>query len=194
MRRAVLTLIIILSVAFAGCGSGAVKATDDTSIRFEKDGSITHTVVEPFNDGEYEIDELREMISSDIDEFFGGEGISLKRAEETGDDVRVVMTYTDSGLFEDFNGEKLFFGTISEAESEGYKMRDGNFVNAADPDGSTMGAFDDTAKHVIISAVKEHIIAPYKITFMTEGAKILSDTEADATDVENDYVYLILER
>lgn len=196
IRAGITGTVILLLALLSGCGTEQGEAhADITTLRFDRDGAITHTIIEEFKGDGLDASELENMIESEIEEVTGTAGtIKLKDMDTVGDNIRVRMTYEDAGLFEIFNNEQLFYGTIGEAEQAGYAMRDGQFVNAQDENGSTMGAFDDTTRHVIVSVLKVAYDTPYKVLYMTRGSARISDTLIDATGVEEPLVYLILEK
>ena len=119
----VLATTCLLIFFVTGCGNAS--AIDTTTISIEKDGSIIQTVIEDFPMDYYDIDELKDMNQSEVDEYnqnVSKETVEIKNMESDGNTVKVVMEYKNADAYYDLNGSPIYFGTIEEAQQAGYDL------------------------------------------------------------------------
>lgn len=187
----VMGMTVILA---AGCGKGGSK--DVSSIEISKKGVVENRIIEDFDQPYYDSDELAEDVKSEISEFNSAKGskkVKLKKLSVKSGRAEVVMTYSSSDDFAGFNQETFFYGTIDEAKSGGMAIPDS--YTATDGQTYDASAKDFGERHIVISADKADIIAPYDIAFMSEGAS-LADGSSNRVEISDEAstVYLILDK
>lgn len=128
--------LIAFSVAAAfilisGCGPLKV---DNNTIVVEQNGKITEGIAEDFSADYYNADELKSYIEKAVDTFETKYGKGLvKTSGFHSDEKKAYMTvkYKDQEAYENFTGNDIFVGTISEAEKAGYDFNV-DFLNVKD--------------------------------------------------------------
>lgn len=119
----ILATICLLIFFVTGCGKAS--AIDTTTIAIEKDGSIIQTVIEEFPMDYYDVDELKSMNQSEVDEYnqnVSKEAVKIKNTESDGNTVKVVMEYKNADAYYDLNGSPIYFGTVEQAQKAGYDL------------------------------------------------------------------------
>ena len=117
--------LFVMTAAFclAGCGSAGAPEMDTISIR--QDGKIAHTIVEPFDTNYYNPEELEAMANEKIKRYSdGGEAIVCESVETSGEQIIVKMIYPGGEDYTNYNNRELFSGTVEEAFSQGYSLKD----------------------------------------------------------------------
>ena len=115
--------ILILSIALTGCGASA----DSSSLVLNKKGVITQTIVEEWDQEQYDKKELQDQIENQITEY--GQKIELNSIKTKDGKITVKMTYQDLASYVDYNQVTLFQGTVSQCQASGYLL-EGDFKDA----------------------------------------------------------------
>ncbi len=142
MHIAGLFLACGLLVSATGCGE---KETVMTTININKDGSIGHTIMEPFETGtDGSVEELTNMIRKEIAEL-PGEGITVEDAVLTEDGkVKVNMSFPDMKAFHDYNNIEttedsvFFYGTVEECAAAGFDLNSITVYENGHPSGKSL--------------------------------------------------------
>lgn len=124
MRRILTVVLMMAAICMAACGSQK-SAVTQTTIEAMKNGAIVHTIVEDFTEEYYNLEELRDMISSSCSSYnqkAGSERVIMESMELEDGILSVVMRYKNSEDYSEFNGLPMFSGTIQEAVKEGYNL------------------------------------------------------------------------
>lgn len=127
LKKAVLPILLI-STVLSGCGASA----DYSSLRLNSRGGLTQTIVEDWDQEQYDKNELETQITLDIAAY--GSAVHLDSIK-TGDSTIIVkLTYDDVDTYTAYNNVPLFEGSISACQAAGYLL-EGEFK---DPEGETM--------------------------------------------------------
>ena len=117
-----------LAAFFAGClllsGCGSAKLPDtieNTTVAVDSKGVVTSYLVDTFDKAYYSVNELAAMAAEDAADYNAehpaADAIALKveRVELLADGTKVMVqhVYNDSKVYEDYNGQELFFGTVN---------------------------------------------------------------------------------
>ncbi len=193
---ALIVTICVLANAciLAGCGK---SAETNTFLSIDKEGVVTSTIYEPFEQDYYDISELSDMASDEIS-YYNSEYISpkitLTEAQLLEDEsmAKLVMTFDSSSDYSHFNQTLLFYGTVQEAVENGYELS----AKLVDANGVPidLGDKDYSDKHLIITKEKTRIVTPYNIEYASMGVSCISKKEADLTNVSADSVQLLLSK
>ena len=109
-----------------------------------------------------------------------------------GSKVMVQHVYNDSTVYEDYNGQELFFGTVSEALLAGYDL---SALLTAVKDGAPLSQEELMKKpdktHVLITDVKADIYCPYKVTHVGDGVVYREDGSVNTGEVDGIVVILM---
>ncbi len=182
-------------LTMTGCGD---KAEDVTSVTIDKNGHVSNVIYEQFDKDYYDLKELSDMAEQEVSEYnaeYITPKITLDKVESVRDGsfVRVQMNYDSTSDFSNFNEETLFYGTIEEVQSEGYKIS-GDLFDASGEriDSSFAGNHPD--RHIIITDDKSNIIAPFNIEFATKGVTFTGKKEAKLSDATTESIQLLLSK
>ncbi len=125
LNKSVLKICIFATVILlSGCG-GVEDDYEETTLVVEKKGRVTENIVEPFGKDYYDINELTGEFTKSVDDYnssIGGDEIRLKKIEEKDSKVYVNIVFNGPSDYENFIGETLFVGTVSDAYDNGYSM------------------------------------------------------------------------
>ncbi len=118
-------VILLTSCLFfiflSGCGK---KQLGNNALEFGKDGSITQYIAEEFDESVYDFEDWKTTAEAEVNGYNNGkdEAVTLKDVSFENGIVSCVMTYASDDAYFDFNGEPLFYGTISQAITAGYSL------------------------------------------------------------------------
>lgn len=131
MRRFTKAVLPVLLISTTLCGCGAAAA-DYSSLSLNSKGGLTQTIVEDWDQAQYDKEELETQITSDIASY--GSEIKLDSIKEGEASIVVKMTYADIDAYTSYNNVPLFEGSIADCQAAGYLL-EGEFK---DTDGEAM--------------------------------------------------------
>lgn len=203
MRRFVkLAAAFILStVILSGCGQATV--TEDiqkTTLVIDNKGGVTAYLVGEFDKAYYDLSELTTMARDEAAAFSAGKSgsaaVTVDKVEAAQDGSnRVVVEYVFDGTenYQEFLGERLFYGTVSEAIEQGYcrgvelkNVNDGSLLT----DDDLMG---ETKRHLIVTDASAAIYCPGKVSHISGEAFLNQDGSVDTTRTGG-LVYILLKK
>lgn len=197
------TVMMFAVLLLTACGGAKAPTEPDvTSLRISEAGTVTSYLVDTLDKDYYDVNELTDMVVAEVADYNTqnqtGETtpVSFEKAETypDSDKVLIVMNYDSAKTYEEYNGNVLYFGmTDGEkllASSNGYTLP---LVSAKD--GTAMSQEQREKKwdnkHVIVTDVKAVIYCPYKVTYVSEGVKILPDGGVDTSETEERVMILM---
>jgi hypothetical protein len=127
MRKFIGVMCATCVIGLTACGSGNLSVGNSTSgstFTINKNGSISNSIVEEFNESYYDEDSLKSMIESAISDYSNSSNadISLKTCKVADGFANVTIEYGSSSAYSGFNDESFFSGTITEANMAGYDL------------------------------------------------------------------------
>jgi hypothetical protein len=128
MRKFIGVMLVTCVLGLTACGFGDTSANNSTvgsSITINKNGSISNSIVEEFEESYYDIDSLKTMIETSISEYNNrnsGAGISLKSCKMVNSMANVTIEYGNYSAYSGFNNESFFVGTVTDANFAGYDL------------------------------------------------------------------------
>ncbi|WP_091819393.1 hypothetical protein [Butyrivibrio sp. ob235] len=191
----ILSLATVILFAFSGCGKKSdVSKLDKSSVQVNKDGSVVSTMIEDFSESYYSVDELREMTENEVNAFVvkNGEGTAeLKSVDTESGKIKMVMSFGNSDNFSDFNSEKFIYETVADAKLNGH-IETGLLVDADGNPIESDKASDLSDEHIVVTAMKNIVAAPYKIKYVSRGVKIIDNYLADLSEIADDSMACIV--
>ena len=189
---------MLLAVCLTSCGSPEWTGEDvtATTIGINADGSVLEVVVEDFDEDYYDLDELKQLIESDITDYNKGKEkdtgdapIKLLEAVREDGKVRTRTTYGSAADYGKFTREPLYYGTVRQSGFSGFEM-----PSVLDNGGGEEYSVspEDSDKHVIFSDGHDRIVSPYRILAVSKGVKLISETEADLSEAEGRSTLLLV--
>ena len=184
IKRALLP-IFILSVALTGCSAPA----DSSSLVLNKKGVLTQTIVEEWDQEQYDKKEMQEQIETEIKAYDQKIELNSIRTKET--KVTVKMTYQDLASYAEYNQVILFQGTVAQCQAAGYllegefKTADGEAVDRT----QVLNAGD--ACTVLVFQEPLSVKLPGRILYCSNSLEIISGKEVKASLEENSTGFLL---
>ena len=122
-KLSMLLPVIATCGLLAGCGTDYY--TKDSTVFVAKNGSVVSTDVEDFDTAAYKQDDLQSYVDKSIDDYNkkNDGSIKLKKLTVEKKKASLTMSYASTDEYTDFNGTKLFSGTIAEALAAGYDFK-----------------------------------------------------------------------
>ena len=184
IKRALLP-IFILSVALTGCSAPA----DSSSLVLNKKGVLTQTIVEEWDQEQYDKKELQEQIENQITEY--GQKIELNSIKTKDGKITVKMTYQDLDSYVDYNQVTLFHGTVSQCQASGYLL-EGDFKDAkGEPVDRTQVLNIGDKCVVLVFQEPLSVKIPGKILYCSSSLELVSAKEVKASLEENSEDFLL---
>ncbi|MCR5657625.1 MAG: hypothetical protein K6G06_09210 [Butyrivibrio sp.] len=186
--------IVILLMLSAGCGFGTnISKMDSSTISISKDGTVDNLIVEDFDEGLYNIDELKEMTDQEVSSYNqanGDDAVLVKDIKLDNGKVRMEMTFKTAEDYAGFTYEKLTYGAVSSAKLSGQSI-----VNLVDADGNAVSpeVIDELSEeHIIVTTNKDKMVLPYKVKYVSTGVVIEKNNIVDLSQVGEDGEALII--
>lgn len=193
-----LLAVIMMLAALSACGLGSnASKLGNSSVEIKKDGSVVSTIIEDFTESYYNVDELKEMTENEVNSFIvsKGEGAAeLKSVDANDGKVKLIIEFSSTDNYEEFNAETLKYETVTDAVLAG--QLDVNTLvdkdgNAIDPDKAAV--LSD--QHVVITKSAGIIAAPYKIKYFAGKAKPVDKYMADFSEnIDGEIACIVLEK
>lgn len=184
IKRALLP-IFILSIALTGCSAPA----DSSSLVLNKKGALTQTIVEEWDQEQYDKKELQDQIENQITEY--GQKIELNSIKTKDGKITVKMTYQDLASYVDYNQVTLFQGTVSQCQASGYLL-EGDFKDAkGEPVDRTQVLNIGDKCVVLVFQEPLSVKIPGKILYCSSSLELVSAKEVKASLEENSEDFLL---
>ncbi len=183
--KKILLPLLVLSIAFTGCGTSA----DSSSLTLNKKGGLTQIIVEEWDQELYDKKELETQIQEDIQSYDGA--IELNSIRTSSSAVTVKMTYQDTDTYMAYNNVTLFQGSISQCQAAGYLLA-GDFQDAS---GETVDRTDVLSAgdscSVLVFQEPVTVTVPGKILYCSSSLEILSKKQVKASLEEGSEDFLL---
>ena len=177
--------ILILSIALTGCGASA----DSSSLALSKKGVLTQTIVEEWDQEQYDKNELQQQIETDIQEY--GQDIELNSIKVKDAAVTVKMTYHNLEAYTQYNQVTLFQGTVAQCQAKGYLL-EGEFKDMQGEDVSRTQVINiGDACTVLVFQEPVNVKVPGKILYYSSSLELVSGKEVKASLEEGSTGYLL---
>lgn len=178
----VAAVLSVLCLGLSGCG--VQKANYEvTNLQVDKDGRITHTIVESFDKDFYSVEGLTAMISEEIAELHAEGKISLISAGIAENDVAkvvVVMQFAAGETYREYSGEEFFYGTVAAAKEAGYNL-DIILQDSADAAKTIKSADGMESHHILITGESTEVNLPGKVLYYSEGVECIDSRTVRTT-------------
>ncbi len=174
-----------LCVAFAVGGMtacGNTTGVEGSVITVSKDGTVTDTIREPFDQDYYSQQELQDEVLKAVTSYnsrMGNEAVTVSKVQVDGGVTDVEMKYQSVEDYAAFNRETFFIGTPAQARLAGFDL---NKVYSAVSDPSkTMGMtelFNTDGILVLITDTTQTVVMNYKILYASDGVEVADHAKA----------------
>ena len=173
---------------------------DISTISVANNGMVTSYLVEDFDKEYYDVSGLADMAVKEAaaynTEHQSSEivPVSVEKVEKLTDGSgRVIVAYKfDSPkTFSDYNDGVLFYGTVGQAQAEGYDLD----VELTDVKKGTAitkeQLIQESERHILITDQKVKLYCPHKVTHVSDGAALNTDGSVD-TALAEEAVYILM--
>ena len=175
----------VLCAAFVLAGMtacGNTKGAEGSVIAVSKDGTVTDTIREPFDQDYYSQQELQDEVLKAVASYnsrMGNEAITVSKVQVDGGVTDVEMKYQSAEDYAAFNRETFFIGTPAQARLSGFDL---NKVYTAVSDPSkTMGMaelFNTDGVLVLITDTTQTVVMSHRILYISDGVEIADHAKA----------------
>ena len=193
--------IIISAFIFIFCITGCAdnKASEITgnSISLEKKGEVNEVIRESFTEAYYSIDELSDMINTELEAFNASNGedaivakrVALSENQTTTD---VSLVYNNYESFNSYNGGKLFFGKCQDVMNADASL---DVVLSSIQDASKTLAGNDIInqkQNIVITDYDGTVCLGGKVLYISDNCNVSKDQTLVSRKPESDgYIYVI---
>ncbi|MBQ7955396.1 MAG: hypothetical protein IJ282_06560 [Lachnospiraceae bacterium] len=208
---AAVSLAVVMGLTGCSGKMPMINEVEDSVLYLTKEGTVTAYLVETFDKDYYSAAELEQMILLEIEDYNSRanagdetkkkvslidvcspeEKNPIQGITEDTNTVTVQMEYANAEEYGGYNGNTMFFGTVSKANAAGYPIK-ADLLSVFD--GSTLTKEDAqtmTDKHVLILQEKVPVVVPYKVLYASSGVTVDKDTVIfDGTEGELAYVIM----
>ncbi|MCR4655648.1 MAG: hypothetical protein K5770_05395 [Lachnospiraceae bacterium] len=195
--RAAAVLFVLLEMLFI-TGCRGKSDYDETLIRILKKGKIESDIVEPFGENYYDEAELTEMLNESAREYNEKAGekdcVSIEDIRVAKDIARVVIVYRDSSDYAEFNKVDFFYGTVSEALSNGFDL---NMTMLSLEDGRKKGFAELSGiadSHIVILSEPILVETNSDIKYVSANVEYLDETHARMSSESSGLACIVLEK
>jgi hypothetical protein len=182
--RAVTIMTFVLCILlFIGCTkkteSGPIT---ETTLVVAANGSITYYLVEDFDKEYYNVLELNRMAAEEAANYNEAQGrsaqdnplvkvLSVEMLRDGSQKVVLAYALQDAKTFNDFFGTELFYGTITQAGTQGLLLPQ-NMYDTGNPSKvlPQIELMELGGWHMIITEGKEKILPPRSAKYLSPGA------------------------
>ncbi len=182
----ILILLSALTFSVSACSRKGEEIPSESTAQFLKNGGITVTSVEPFDESLYSRKELKSLIDSQISKA-GSKNVTFGSLDVTDNVATLVLEYASSDAFCRFNeGVILFYGTCADAAKAGLNLsaiygqpsavRSSRIMTAGKISG-------DLADHTLIYITAPQVlILPEPVLYATANVRVEDGTRAVLSD------------
>lgn len=184
-NRKFLILCTAAAVMLGGCGK--LDDVDRTTVYVDPDnGVVQEAIVEEYTDEDtYSENELETFVKEDAaayNEETREDSVTVSGIKVSGDEVRILLRYTDSGAYAGYHLTDFFAGTLAEAQEEGYDFS-GTFLDAEGTEISAADVLEGHPEyHVVIFEEPIQILTDSEVLYVSSNAEITSETTAQVTE------------
>lgn len=190
---------VVFIVKYFATNIGAGKANKsefaENTIEISKKGNITGDIYEDFSAGYYDVNELSEMIDSEISDYnrLVGDSDAVKLSEYSVDEgiARVSIEYKDATEYRGFNSTELYVGKVEDLLAQGIKF-DKNLIDVSDTTSFISSTDIESISDYNAVVVDENtaVVCPTKILYYTSNIELL-DKNSGRAKAEGDYAVII---
>lgn len=195
-RHKIKAILLAGAAIFLVSACGQSSQIEETSVKLVKDGTVVNTIVEEFDETLYSKDSLQSMVLNEVAAFNSSEeelNISVDKLETADGKVTVVMTYSNTEAYAEFNEKTFYSGTVSEAYEAGVNLdvtlhstgKDGGQITKEEI--LKMGGY-----RIVIVEEPIKVITDSQILYTSSNVEVLSGKAARVTDKTEENAYLIM--
>lgn len=202
LLRGCIAVILVSVILFVGYKNiGATGKMNQSGLEVRKDGQVMLYIVDSFDKGYYDIEELKKMVQEEADAYNdksrsgGVESVTVEEVSRVNgqeDKVRVVYRFRDAEAYSGFQGETLYYETLEQAITSRH-IFSGAVLYGADGEITLDEENREKlkGKHVIVTEARTRICLPKEALYCSDGVRVLPDGIADTSGCDSPAVMLL---
>lgn len=202
LLRGSIAVILVSAFLFVGYANiGATGKMNQSGLAVRKNGQVILYIVDSFDKGYYDIEELKKMVQEEADAYNGksrsggAEPVTVEEVSRVNgqeEKVRVVYRFRDGEAYSGFQGETLYYETLEQAIASRHVFSGAVLYGA----GGEITLDEKNreklkGKHVIVTEARTKISLPGEALYCSDGVKILPDGTADTSGCDSPAVMLL---
>lgn len=198
--------LILGGVFLAGCEQQEkvyVPVTSNT-LEVTEDGRLIAYIVENFDKDYYDINELKQMVDSEIAEYNKEKAAlvteagrapvivdKVMMAEDGSQKAVVALNFQSGAVYEDYMGEEVFFGTVTEAIAAGYEL-EGVLKKVKNGEALIGDKLRKNGEKMILIVGDDVVVRTYNdVQYLSNNATLTTNGYVNAT-LEDELKYMII--
>ena len=192
-----LILCLCLLVSLAACGKDK-KEEDffETTLSFNKDGSITDVIVESFSEDYYSEEGLKAYFQEKISEYnssnIGQGSVVLDELTVQDGKAKAVMYFDSSDTYASFYGTKTFYGTVNDAYDKGYITEMVLKKVGGTETISKMDLMKMSDEYIIIVGEVVRVKSPKQIEYISANVEMINDKEVRVSSDSTGMAFMLV--
>jgi len=187
-----LTLLFVL----AACGKNTEEEYYETTLSFDKDGSVTDIIVESFTEDYYSEEGLEAYFQEKISEYnstnIGDGNVLLKELKVEDGKARATLSFDSPETYMSFYGPVTYYGSINDAYDKGYITETVlKSVNSSDTL-SKVDLMKMSKENIIIVSEVVKVISPKIITYTSANVEVINDKEVRISSDSTGMAYILV--
>lgn len=184
-----LTCLFLINI----CGCSLPGYYEKTTVKLNKNDSITQYIIEDFSESEYSFDELLEDIRQEVEDYnkqSKTEKVKIKNVAFQNDIARIILEYQDDTAYYNINGYAFYYGSCTNATASGYNpvSKTKSTQNGEYLDADTWNKMSGNYKIVVIHE-PIRIETPSNILYVSDNVAL--ETDKVAITENEDLAYII---
>lgn len=179
--KKICTFIVSIILVFSLTACGKVELPEkilDNTLVLNEDGSLDFYLTDSFDKDYYDVNELSTMAENEVDDFLSNSGnekgaVKVETANlvvNSGTNVSVKYNFSNAGVYSEFFGENLFYGTVADAVKNNEGLNS-NFIDIKKGSSVTKDELlKNVDRHIIITDSKAYIYCPSKVIYVSDNA------------------------
>lgn len=191
-----LIVCLTLCTSLFGCGKQKEEEYYETTLSFEKDGSITDIIVESFSEDYYSEDGLKAYFQEKISEFnssnIGNADVKLEELKVADKKAKAVLKFDSADTYMSFYGPVTYYGTVNDAYDKGFITE--TVLKSVDSK-DTINKIDLMKKkdfNIIIVSEVVRVKSPAKILYTSANVELINDKEARISSDSTGMAYILV--
>ena len=190
MRKRWIVLALLSVLFLVGCAEGQ----DVSSMTIDEDGAVKSYIVEDFTASYYDAEELEASVSDNIlyfNEKYEETVVELTKFQAEEGILKATIEYRSAKIYEEFNEETLFAGTIQDALAEDYDI-DADFYSVKDMENKLAFADIEENFHIVIFSEPVNVEVAGKVLYVSDGLQKGSGSKKVTVADDTKEIYYII--
>ena len=189
-------LCFCMFFSLAGCGKESEEEYYETTLSFEKDGTLKDIIVESFTEDYYSEEGLRAYFQEKISEYnstnIGSGNVVLEELTVADGKARAALTFDSAESYTSFYGPVAYYGSINDAYDKGYITE----TVLKSVSGSETLSKADLMKmrkdDIIIVSEVVRVKSPKKITHVSANVEVIDDKTVRISSDSSGMAYILV--